>query len=193
MLIKILAILLMLIFYISYFYKQYSQKKRGITTNQMGKGKQGFVKIIEITLSITTAVIPFIELASIIQYKGTIPTALRIIGIIVTTIGVTIFILSITQMQDNWRAGVSKNEKTSLVTTGIYSISRNPAFLGFDMMYIGILVAFFNYYLFIATIIAALMFHLQIVNVEECFLIENFKDEYIEYKHKVCRYIGKNK
>ncbi len=60
--------------------------------------------------------------------------------------GVLAFIVSVTQMKENWRAGVQKEEKTSLVTTGIYSISRNPAFLGFDLMYIGILFSFFNWF-----------------------------------------------
>ncbi len=77
------------------------------------------------------------------------------------------------------------------MTTGIYSISRNPAFLGFDLMYIGILPAFFNWYLCGATIFAVVIFHLQIVNVEEDFLIEAFWEEYLAYKKKVCRYIGR--
>ena len=94
-------------------------------------------------------------------------------------------------MKDNWRAGVSKEDKTNLVTNGIYAISRNPAFLGFDLMYIGILFSFFNWYLCFATGIAIVFFQLQIVNVEEEFLLETFGEEYLKYKKKVCRYIGR--
>ena len=35
------------------------------------------------------------------------------------------------------------------------------------------------------------MFHLQIANVEEDFLMATFKDEYMDYKKKVNRYIGR--
>ena len=105
--------------------------------------------------------------------------------------GVLAFIVSVTQMKENWRAGVQKEEKTNLVTTGIYSISRNPAFLGFDLMYIGILFSFFNWFLCFATGFAVVFFHLQIVNVEEDFLIEAFGNEYLQYKSKVCRYLGR--
>ena len=94
---------------------------------------------------------------------------------------------------ENWRAGVQKEEKTSLVTTGIYSISRNPAFLGFDLMYIGILFSFFNWFLCFTTGFAVVFFHLQIVNVEEDFLIEAFGNEYLQYKSKVCRYLGRKR
>ena len=104
-----------------------------------------------------------------------------------------IFIISVAQMKDNWRAGVQREDKTNLVTTGIYSISRNPAFLGFDLMYIGILFTFFNLYLCFTTIFVLVFFHLQIVNVEEDFLLEAFGQEYIEYKKRVCRYLGRRK
>lgn len=46
-------------------------------------------------------------------------------------------------MRDSWRVGVSKTDRTELVTSGIYQISRNPAFLGFDLLYIGILLKAF--------------------------------------------------
>ena len=116
---------------------------------------------------------------------------LRIIGVVITALGVMTFIVSVIQMKDNWRAGVQREAKTNLVTTGMYSISRNPAFLGFDLMYIGILVSFFNVYLCFATSFVLVCFHLQIINVEEEFLIEAFGQEYLEYKKKVCRYFGR--
>ena len=94
-------------------------------------------------------------------------------------------------MKDNWRAGVSKLDKTSLVTSGIYSVSRNPAFLGFDLMYIGILITFFNYCLLVLTIFTVVLFHLQIIMVEEKFLIKTFGDDYLYYCKSVKRYIGK--
>lgn len=90
-------------------------------------------------------------------------------------------------MKDNWRVGVSKEENTNLVTNGIYAISRNPAFLGFDLMYIGILFSFFNWYLCFATSFALVFFHLQIVNVEEDFLLERFGDDYLKYKRNGTR------
>ena len=188
---KIIALVLMASFYICYFTKMISQKRQGIDTDQLGKGKEGFVKFIEITLKISTYLIIAIEVVSIIFYAGSVNDVLRIIGLIVLALGVIAFTVSVLRMKDNWRAGVQREEKTELVTNGIYSISRNPAFLGFDLMYIGIMIAFFNWYLCIATCLVMVLFHLQIVNVEEEFLIEAFGDEYIKYRKKVCRYLGR--
>ena len=191
MVFKIIALALMASFYICYFAKMISQKRQGIDTDQLGKGKVGFVKFIEVTLKTSTYLLPAIEVASIIFYAGSVNIGIRIAGVTITTLGVVAFIVSVLQMKDNWRAGVQREEKTELVTTGIYSISRNPAFLGFDLMYIGIVITFFNWYLCVATCIVMVLFHLQIVNVEEDFLIEAFGDEYIKYRKKVCRYFGR--
>lgn len=191
MVIKIIILALMAIFYICYFAKMISQRRQGINTDQLGKGKEGFVKFVEVTLKIATYLLPVIQIISIALYSGTAHMGLRIIGVVITALGVMAFIVSVIQMKDNWRAGVQREEKTNLVTTGIYSISRNPAFLGFDLMYIGILVSFFNVYLCFATSFVLVFFHLQIINVEEEFLIEAFGQEYLEYKKKVCRYFGR--
>ena len=191
MIFKVIIIGLMAAFYICYFVKMISQRKQGISTDQLGKGKTGFVKYIEVSLKISTYMLPIIQLISICKYMGPDYAILRMLGCVITAVGVFVFILSVVQMKDNWRAGVQREDKTNLVTTGIYSISRNPAFLGFDLMYIGILCTFFNWYLCFATSFVIVFFHLQIVNVEEDFLIEAFGKEYLQYKKRVCRYIGR--
>ena len=121
------------------------------------------------------------------------PVSVRIFGAILSVAGTAIFIVAVWTMRDSWRAGVSKTDKTELVTNGIYQISRNPAFLGFDLLYIGTLLMFFNWILCFLTVFAVIMYHLQIVNVEEDFLFATFGNEYLQYKKKVCRYIGRKR
>ena len=64
MIIKIVTISLMAVFYICYFAKLISQKKQGIKTDQLGKGKEGFVKFIEVALKIITYLLPVIQIIS---------------------------------------------------------------------------------------------------------------------------------
>lgn len=192
MITKIIALFLMAVFYICYFAKILRQKQQGIHTDQLGKGKEGFEKFIEITLKLATYILPLLQVVSIMLYTKEPDWILQIAGLIIEFVGVLIFIMSVAEMKENWRAGVQRDEKTDLVTTGIYSLSRNPAFLGFILMYIGILISFFYFYLFVATLITVILFHLQIVNVEEKFLIEAFGDDYRQYQSKTCRYFGRN-
>ena len=190
---QVAGIAIMLVFYGCYFIKMISQHKKGIKTDQIGKGKVGFVKFVEITMKIVTYLVPAVEIVSIILNTSFFAVPVRIVGVLVAVVGVAVFIVSVLTMRDSWRAGVSKTDKTELVTKGIYKISRNPAFLGFDLMYLGILLMFFNLVLYIVSLFAMLIFHLQIVNVEEEFLLEAFGDEYLRYKKKVCRYIGRKR
>ncbi len=188
---QIIGIVILVLFYGCYMIKMIKQSKKGIKTDQIGRGKIGFVKIIELTMKVATYVVLVTEVSSIILNTNFFVIPIRIVGAFVGIIGVIVFIISVLTMQDSWRAGVSKAEKTELVTGGIYQISRNPAFLGFDLVYIGMVMMFFNWGLLVTSIFAVVMLHLQIVNVEEDFLMEVFGEEYLEYKEKVCRYLGR--
>ena len=94
-------------------------------------------------------------------------------------------------MKDSWRAGIPKKDKTALVTDGIYRYSRNPAFLGFDLQYIGVLLMFCNLLTGMFTTFAIVMLHLQILQ-EERYLTAAFGEEYLTYRHQVFRYLGRH-
>ena len=180
-------------FYGGYFIKMLQQRKKGIQTDQIGKGKSGLTKFIEITMKIAACLTPLTELVSIIIGTTLFPNWVRILGVCISIIGVVVFVLAVFTMRDSWRAGVSETDQTELVTEGIYGISRNPAFLGFDLVYIGILLMFFNLGLFLISAFAILMLHLQIINVEEDFLISAFGEKYVDYKKHVRRYVGRKR
>lgn len=193
MIYQIIAVSIMTAFYGIYIIKLLNQRKKKIQTNLLGKGKEGFVKFIEITLKIVTYLTLLVEIISIFRNTYVDLIWLRVTGITLGVLGVSVFAVSVLTMRDSWRAGVPKDEKTELITSGIYAYSRNPAFLGFDFVYTGILSMFFNWSLFVITLLAIVMLHLQIVNVEETFLRTTFGNDYLAYKEKVCRYIGRKK
>lgn len=191
MMFQILSIAVLAAFYGCYVVKMICQKRKGIQTDQMGKGKAGFVKLIEVTMKISAFLVFFVGVVCIFLNVSYVTVPFRIIGAAISVAGTAVFITAVVTMRDSWRAGVSQTDKTELVTSGIYQFSRNPAFLGFDLLYTGILLMFFNWVLCVVSIFAILMYHLQIVKVEEEFLLTTFGDEYLKYQKKVCRYIGR--
>lgn len=190
---KLISIAVLIAFYGCYFLKMLCQKKKGIQTDQIGKDKVGFVKFVEVTMKIAAVLAFAAGLVSIFTGTGHGPVAVRVTGAVMSVAGTIAFIAAVQTMRDSWRAGVSRTDKTELVTNGIYQISRNPAFLGFDLLYIGILLMFFNWILCILTVFAVIMYHLQIVRVEEGFLLATFGNAYLQYKKKVCRYLGRKR
>ncbi len=116
-----------------------------------------------------------------------INTFTTFVGIMLTAIGVSIFILSTIFMKSSWRVGIDKNTKTTLVTNGIYKFSRNPAFVGFYLMFVGLFLTYSNIITLIVLVINVVSFHLLILQ-EEKHLLTMFGDEYKRYKRKVPRY-----
>lgn len=188
-LMQIGGIIILITFYGAYFWKMLMQRKKGIVTNQIGKGsKDGATLLVERALGVLTVFIVFFELGSILNgghwyFNGFIRTT----GILGAAAGVVIFIIAMWTMRDSWRAGIPDQEDTRMVTDGIYKYSRNPAFLGFDLMYLGILVAFFNPLLLAVTVCTILVLHLQILQ-EEKYLEIVFGEEYLVYKQITGRY-----
>ncbi len=187
---QIFAFCILILFYGCYFTKMLVQRKNGITTNQLGKNKTGIEKYVECTVKIFSIVILILEIYCILLNISYLPLPFCIFGAAISALGVIIFISAVITMRDNWRAGVCKTDKTSLVTNGIFSISRNPAFLGFYCVYIGILFMFFNWVLCAVSIFTIFAFHTQIIYVEEKFLSDTFKNEYLKYRNKTNRYLG---
>ena len=186
---RILAFLILIIFYSIYLAKAWLQKRRGIRTHQIGKGKERRVQMVENVMGIATVSIIPVQLLSIVFGWNHLPANARFTGFCVGIIGDLIFLISVLCMKDSWRAGIPDSDKTKLVTDGIYRYSRNPAFLGFDLQYIGILLIYFNLLTLIFTMFAVSMLHLQILQ-EEQYLTVTFGEEYQAYRRQVFRYWG---
>lgn len=171
-----IGLFLWLVFYAGYVGKAFIEKKRGITVSCMVKGrKPAGTRAVEIFLTLIT-----FSMAAVIA--GTI-TALA---------GIVFFILAMQQMKGNWRAGIDESQNTSFVTEGIYGISRNPAFAGFDLFYIGYGILFSNSLQLLFVLLGVFTLHMQIKE-EEKHMEKKYGRMYLDYKNRVGRYAGRRK
>lgn len=185
-----LAMIVIAVFYAIYFVKMISQKRHGIQTHQIGRVKEKSVHRVEVLMSIATLAAPVIQIMSMIFEWNHMPANARFIGFCIGMLGDLIFLISVLCMKDSWRAGIPDKDRTELVTSGIYRYSRNPAFFGFDFMYIGLLLMYFNLSMLAVSVFAIIMLHLQILQ-EERYLTENYGESYREYRKHVFRYLGR--
>ncbi len=188
---KIIGLLILAVFYAVYIGKMILQKRKGIQTDQMAKGKQKTkIFYIELVMKIATYSVVAVEVLSLLFNPSYLSRTLVTVGVVLGFIGDILFTVSVITMKDSWRAGIAENDKTEIITSGIYSISRNPAFLAFDCVYAGLLLIAFNWVLLVFSVFAMAMLHLQILQ-EETFLSKTFGAEYAVYRSKVRRYIGR--
>ncbi|AEY68006.1 isoprenylcysteine carboxylmethyltransferase family protein [Clostridium sp. BNL1100] len=111
-------------------------------------------------------------------------------GILITALGAGVFILAVVFMKTSWRVGIDKNTQTALITNGIYKFSRNPAFVGFNLMFLGVFLTYSNIITLGIWFINMIAFHLLILQ-EEQHLSTVFGKEYEKYKSNVPRYFLK--
>ena len=189
---RLLALFVLAVFYGIYLVKQWMQKRRGIQTMQIGNRKEANAHRVETLMGIATVGIIPAQLLSITLGWSHLPANARFTGFWVGMVGNLVFLLSVLSMGDSWRAGIPDRDKTELVTGGIYAFSRNPAFLGFDLQNIGVLLMYCNLLTTMFTAFAIVMLHLQILQ-EERYLTAVFGAEYLDYRHRVFRYLGRRK
>ena len=185
----LLALFVLAVFYGIYFVKMLAQKRRGIRTLQIRQRKEKSIQTVELLMSIATLGVVIAQLVSILFGWSCLPTNARFTGFCTGMLGDLIFLLSVLCMKDSWRAGIPDQDHTELITSGIYRFSRNPAFLGFDLMYIGMMLMYCNLLIVPLTVFAIVMLHLQILQ-EERYLDETFGEAYREYKRHTFRYLG---
>ncbi|WP_425077862.1 methyltransferase family protein [Psychroserpens sp. S379A] len=113
---------------------------------------------------------------------------LQKIGWTLLVISLIVVWISQSQMANSWRIGIDENNKTKLVTNGMFSISRNPIFLGIMIANIGLFLVIPNTFTLLITSLSTLSMNTQI-RLEEEFLKREFGNEYIQYAEKVRRWI----
>jgi protein-S-isoprenylcysteine O-methyltransferase Ste14 len=112
---------------------------------------------------------------------------LPFIGVILLCLSLIIMGFTLANFKNSLRFGMNKNNLGKLITTGIFSYSRNPFFLALDIYFIGISIIYINLYFIVISLLTVVSIHL-FIQKEEQFLMKNYGKEYKDYKQKVRRY-----
>lgn len=118
-----------------------------------------------------------------------VPMAVRNIGFILTFIG---FLLGVAAFLEFRKARTTLDPHGSakqVVTSGIYRFTRNPIYLGFLLMVIGLPL---NSGLIWGVIVAPFYIMLTdrlVIEHEEAYLQKKFKDQYTVYRSRVRRWL----
>ncbi len=185
---KFLLIALILLFYIFFFIRAYTLSK---SLGKNIKAKNTMLNISIIFSGISSFILlafllfPQIEGSLIIFYSS---SAFTIIGSILISIGLITSSIASLSLKKSWRIGIDESQKTELITSGIYKLSRNPYFLSYDLVLVVTIFCLLSPFLIVPVIITITLFHLMILK-EEKYLEKHHTDNYRKYKKEVRRYI----
>ncbi len=110
------------------------------------------------------------------------------LGLSFLHLSLAIIVVSQIQMKKSWRVGFEPDEKTTLITTGLFRYSRNPIFLGMMLTLLGLFFTLPNAITFSAFLL--IYFALQIqVRLEEDYLRKAHGIEFENYSKNTRRWI----
>jgi len=113
---------------------------------------------------------------------------IKILGEAIAVSGLVIFILAFFSFGDSWRIGIDRKTAGQLVTGGIFSMSRNPIYVAFDLLFIAVFLMNGTWFFLIFALLAIFAVHMQTLR-EEKFLAQRYGEEYERYRRKTPRYL----
>ena len=117
------------------------------------------------------------------------PSTLGLLGPTVTLFAVLLFLLSLREFRAAGTSVRGTERTATIVRTGPYRFSRNPIYLSFILLVLG-LSAWLNDLWLLVTLVPAVGFIAAVVIPrEERFLERNFHDQYSSYKEIVRRWL----
>jgi protein-S-isoprenylcysteine O-methyltransferase Ste14 len=112
-----------------------------------------------------------------------------IIGVILIALGLALAISSTSRFR---RAGTNvqpHKPSTTVVTTGIYAVSRNPIYLGLTALYVGLAFVANTWWAVILLPAVLITMRYGVIAREERYLEAKFGDAYTTYKARVRRWL----
>lgn len=76
----------------------------------------------------------------------------------------------------------------ALIQTGLYRLSRNPIYIGYFLIFIGVSLLISSWFHLVLTLVYQVAVHFLILS-EERWCLEVFGEEYLGYQRKVRRYL----
>ena len=110
-------------------------------------------------------------------------------GVLVAAAGIVLTLIAQLQMGASWRIGVDANERTELVTSGVFAVVRNPIFSAMLLASLGLALAAPTPLALALPPMLLLALELQVRLVEEPYLIQTHGSRYREWAARTGRFV----
>lgn len=112
----------------------------------------------------------------------------KITGLVLLAISLVWTYIAQGNMRNSWRVGIDQQQKTELITSGIFKYSRNPIYLGMMLSALGLFLVTPTGFTLTLTILGFVLIQIQI-RLEEEFLYKMHGQLFLDYRNKTRRFI----
>ena len=194
----ILFVYLILFFGLTFVWRSYQiWRKTGINPYRLKNeaGMHGFLTGVYRLVAVGVAVVILIYVFADSLYAYLTPIT-WLVNPTVTAVGLALLLVSFvwiliaqSQMGRSWRIGIDDENKTELVTRGVFRISRNPIFLGIRLNLLGLFLILPNAVTLVIWLVGEVAIQLQVF-LEEDYLSQVHGTTYQQYQVMTSRYLG---
>lgn len=124
-----------------------------------------------------------------VQNKQPTQRLVRLLGPLVTACAVMLFLLSYREFRRTGTSVQGSKRSTVIVRTGPYRFSRNPIYLAFILLVLGLSLWLNNLWLLVTLVLPVAIIALLVIPREERFLERNLPGQYSSYKAQVRRWL----
>jgi len=114
---------------------------------------------------------------------------IRLMGVVPLVVGIWLFVSARAAFRRHKTTLVVWTPSTELVQDGPYRFTRNPIYLAFATMYLGLSFVFNSAYILVMLVIVVILFDRTQIPREELYLQEKFGEEFSRYRAKVRRWV----
>jgi protein-S-isoprenylcysteine O-methyltransferase Ste14 len=123
--------------------------------------------------------------------EGTLRLALIPVGVVLIVVGLAFIVLARREFAQHRQSMEPRHPISQIVRTGVFSISRNPLYLGIVCALLGIALMLNNLWIPVLLIPAVVLCHVVLITPEERYLTNKFGQEYLAYAAAVRRWLGR--
>jgi protein-S-isoprenylcysteine O-methyltransferase Ste14 len=134
-----------------------------------------------------TWILLLLSLARAIDIRCYHAAALDYVSSAVLAVGLVVTIVSLFNLGSSTTLGLPAAKRT-FKQTGLYRLSRNPMYVGFNLITLAAIVYHANLFVGLAGVYSAFVYHL-IVLGEEKYMEAQHGQEYRDYRNRVRRYL----
>jgi len=118
-----------------------------------------------------------------------VPSAIEPIGVLLILLAVALFVLSVREFQRARTPIRTRKPVTKVLTTGPYRFSRNPIYLSFTLLQLGLGIWANSAWVVGMLIPTLVLMSYGVIAREERYMTQKFGDEYLRYRASVRRWI----
>jgi len=115
-------------------------------------------------------------------------TVLEITGMIMVIVALFLLVLTLFHFKQSLRFGLDNHNAGDLITTGVFSYTRNPFFLSVNLFFTGFALLHPSLFFIVMALLSLISIHFFILK-EEKFLRKHYGEAYRNYSEKVGRYL----